>query len=63
MQETGNLPDSGSFSTGLFNLLGFGRNPQCMAAMKNYGTLPWWAPEDLRLSLCRPVAALTHWLD
>lgn len=31
--------------------------------MKNYGTLPWWTPDDLRLSLCRPAAALTHWID
>jgi len=63
MQETGNPADSGSFSTVLFDLFGFNRNPQCMAAMKNYGTLPWWTPDDLRLSLCRPVSALTHWLD
>jgi hypothetical protein len=63
MQETGNPPDSGSFSTVLFDLFGFSRNPQCMALMKNYGTLPWWTPDDLRCSLCRPVTALTHWLD
>ena len=23
----------------------------------------WWTPDDLKCSLCRPVAALTHWLD
>ena len=63
MQETGNPPDSGSFSTVLFDLFGFSRNPQCMALMKNYGTLPWWTPDELRCSLCRPVTALTHWLD
>jgi hypothetical protein len=63
IQETGNPPDSGSFSTVLFDLFGLGRNPQCLAAMKRYGTLPWWTPDDLRFSLCRPVAALTHWLD
>ncbi|MGA9452273.1 MAG: hypothetical protein WBW41_13120 [Verrucomicrobiia bacterium] len=63
MQETGNPPNSGSFSTVLFDLFGFSRNPQGMALMKNYGTLPWWTPDDLRCSLCRPVTALTHWLD
>ena len=63
MQETGNPPDSGRFSTVLFDLFGFSRNPQCVVAMKNYGTLPWWTPDELRLSLCRPVTALTHWLD
>ncbi len=63
MHETGNPADAGSFSTVLFDLFGFSRNPQCMTLMKNYGTLPWWTPDDLRCSLCRPVAALTHWLD
>ena len=63
MQETGNPPDSGRFTTVLFDLFGFSRNPQCMALMKNYGTLPWWTPDGLRCSLCRPVTALTHWFD
>ena len=63
MHETGNPADSGSFSTVMFNLFGLNRDPQYMALMKNYGTLPWWTPDDLRLSLCRPVAAFTHWLD
>jgi hypothetical protein len=63
MHETGNPADSGSFSTVLFDLFGFDRNPQCVALMKNYGTLPWWTPDGLRCSLCRPVTALTHWLD
>jgi hypothetical protein len=63
MHETGNPADSGSLLTVVCDLFGFNRNPQCLALMKNYGTLPWWTPDDLRLSLCRPVAALTHWLD
>jgi hypothetical protein len=63
MHETGNPADSGSFSTVLFNLFGFDRNPHCVSLMKNYGALPWWTPDGLRLSLCRPVTAFTHWLD
>jgi hypothetical protein len=63
MHETGNPVDSGSFSTVLFDLFGFNRDPQCLALAKNYGALPWWTPDDLHLSLCRPVAAFTHWLD
>jgi hypothetical protein len=63
MHETGNPADSGSFSTVLFDLFGFDRNPQCVALMKNYGALPWWTPDGLRCSLCRPVTALTHWFD
>ena len=63
MEETGIPADSGSFSTVLFDLFGLNRDPHYMTLMKNYGTLPWWAPDDLKLSLCRPVAAFTHWLD
>jgi len=63
MHETGNPANSGSFSTVLCDLFGFDRNPRCVALMKNYGALPWWTPDGLRCSLCRPVAALTHWLD
>jgi hypothetical protein len=63
MTETGNPADCGKFSTVLFDLFGFSRNSQTVAVMKSYGTLPWWTPDDLRLCLCRPVAALTHWMD
>ena len=63
MSETGNPADSGKFPTVLFDLFGFNRHPQTVAVMKNYGTLPWWTADDLKLSLCRPVAALTHWID
>lgn len=63
MHETGIPADSGSLSTVLFDLFGLSRNPPSVALMKNYGTLPWWTPDDLKLSLFRPVAAFTHWLD
>ena len=63
MHETGNPADSGSLRTVLFDLFGLSRDPQSVALMKNYGTVPWWTPDDLKLSLCRPVAAFTHWLD
>jgi hypothetical protein len=63
MHATGNPANSGSFSTVLFDLFGFNRDPQCVVLMKNYGMLPWWTPDDLKCALCRPVAALTHWLD
>src|ERR1035441_2214180 len=62
MHETGNPEDSGSFSTVLRDLF-FTRSPQDMALMKNYGMLPWWTPDDLRVGLWRPVTAFTHWLD
>jgi hypothetical protein len=63
MAETGYPADSGKFSTVLSELFGLGRNSQTIAVMKNYGTLPWWTPDDVKCSLCRPVAALTHWMD
>ncbi len=63
MHETGNPANSGSFSTVLFDLFGLNRDPQYIALTKNYGTLPWWTQDSLKLSLCRPVAAFTHWLD
>ena len=62
MHETGNPLDSGSFSTVLHDLF-FNRNPQDMTLMKNYGMLPWWTSDNLRLGLWRPVTAFTHWLD
>lgn len=63
IQQTGIPANSGTFSTVLFDLFGFNRNPHTVSLMKNYGALPWWTPDDLRASLCRPVAALTHWFD
>ncbi|MGD0461098.1 MAG: hypothetical protein ABSB74_01290 [Tepidisphaeraceae bacterium] len=66
MHETGMLPpESGSFSTVLCDLFpGFlNRDPRCMALAKNYGVLPWWTPDNLRVCLWRPVTAFTHWLD
>jgi hypothetical protein len=64
MHDTGMLPpDSGSFSTVLFDLFGLNRDPHYLALMKDYGALTWWTPDNLKLSLCRPVAAFTHWLD
>jgi hypothetical protein len=62
MHMTGNPLDSGNFSTVLRDLF-FNRSPEDMTLMKNYGILPWWASEQLRLGLWRPVTAFTHWLD
>jgi hypothetical protein len=64
MHGTGLPPDSGSLGTVLRDLFpGLGRDSPSIAQAKNYGLLPWWAPDDLRLGLWRPVTAFTHWLD
>lgn len=63
MDASGLAANSGSFTTVLLDLFGLSRDPQCLVRMKNFGTLPWWAAAELKLSLCRPVAAFTHWVD
>jgi hypothetical protein len=65
MRETGMLPpDSGSLGTVLCDLFpGIDQDPRYMALAKNYGLLPWWTPDNLKLALWRPVTAFTHWLD
>lgn len=63
MAETGNSSDCGKLSTVLFDLFGLDRNTQTVPLMKDYGALPWWIADNLRVSLCRPLAAFTHWID
>jgi hypothetical protein len=60
LQETGMAQNPGSLATVLHDLFpGITR----MAQAKEYGVLPWWAPDDLKLGLWRPLTAFTHWLD
>jgi hypothetical protein len=64
MHDTGMPPDSGSLGTVLSDLFpGIGQEFRSIALAKNYGLLPWWAPDDLKLGLWRPLTAFTHWLD
>lgn len=32
-------------------------------AQRDFGTVPWWMDTEMKLSLFRPVTALTHWID
>jgi len=32
-------------------------------SFKQYGALPWWTGKDYKVSLLRPMAAFTHWID
>ena len=64
LHDTGMPTDSGSLGTVLRDLFpGIGGNSRSVALAKNYGLLPWWAPDDLKLGLWRPLTAFTHWLD
>lgn len=64
MHDTGMPPDSGRLGTVLRDLFpGLGEDSRSIAQAKDYGLLPWWAPDDLKLGLWRPLAAFTHWLD
>ena len=56
-QNPGHLP---TLLTELFIAVGPGKNRE---AFRQYGALPWWAGRDYKVSLWRPVAALTHWID
>jgi hypothetical protein len=56
--------DSGSCSTVMRDFFfGYYRDPQSGTLARNYGLLPWWTPDSLRIGLWRPVTAFTHWLD
>lgn len=56
-QNPGHLP---TLLTELFIAVGPGKNRE---AFRQYGALPWWTGKDYKVSLLRPVAALTHWID
>jgi len=56
--------NSGSCSTVVRDFFfGYYRDAQRGALARNYGLLPWWTPDSLRIGLWRPVTAFTHWLD
>jgi hypothetical protein len=56
--------NSGSLSTVTRDFFfGCYRDAQRAALARNYGMLPWWTPDSLRIGLWRPVTAFTHWLD
>lgn len=38
-------------------------DPQTNLAAMRRGVLPWWTDPRLRMSFCRPLSAVTHWLD
>ncbi len=64
MHDLGLPQDSGACSTVVRDLFfGYLRDPQAGELARNYGLLPWWTPDSLRIGLWRPVTGFTHWLD
>jgi hypothetical protein len=64
IHDAGIPQESGSLSTVLRDYFyGCYRDPQHAALALNYGILPWWTPDSLRIGLWRPVTAFTHWVD
>ncbi len=56
-QNPGHLP---TLLAKLFIAVGPHKNRE---PFKQYGALPWWTGKDYKVSLLRPVAAFTHWID
>ena len=62
--ETGLVvADAGTLRAVVRDLFGFLRSDESAALAKAYGLVPWWAPEEFRAALWRPVTAFTHWVD
>jgi len=56
-QNPGHLP---TLLEKLFIAVGPHKNRE---AFKRVGALPWWTGKDYKVSLLRPMAAFTHWID
>lgn len=41
----------------------FGDKRNKTQALKEYGALPWWSDDSARMSMFRPISALTHYID
>ncbi len=63
VREMGLALESGTLKAVVCDLFGFGQHKETLPLAKHYGLLPWWARDDLKAALWRPLAALTHWLD
>lgn len=46
-----------------FNIFSFMKNPAEVALYRDWGVLPWWTSDDVRIDFFRPIPSLIHWLD
>lgn len=64
LYQTGCVPDNcGTLRAVVFDTFGFSRDPKKIQLGKQYGILPWWFNDEMKLSLWRPLTAFTHWVD
>jgi len=55
--------DSGRLSTALSEQFAPVDPQRNLSELKNYGALPWWTYDGLRVCFWRPLSSFTHWLD
>ena len=34
-----------------------------LKSLTEYGVLPWWVGDNVKLAFWRPLTSLTHWMD
>ncbi|MGZ3452150.1 MAG: glycosyltransferase family 39 protein [Polyangiales bacterium] len=54
----GDLPEKRVFS-----LFSFVKSPSEITVLRNWGVVPWWTSDALRIDFFRPIPSLTHALD
>ena len=53
--------NAASFITNQFNF--FDPKTDNYQAMKNFGMMPWWSEDNIKLHFFRPLASLTHYIE
>ena len=56
----GELPE---IFRGHYNLFSFTHSAAENQIYRNWGVLPWWTSDALKIDFFRPIPSLTHWLD
>ncbi len=56
-------PHPHKLSSALMDLFVWASSDNDIRPFMDFGSIPWWTFEGLRLSFWRPLAALTHWID
>jgi hypothetical protein len=54
------LPEA---ANGTFNLFGFVTSSEEVRVLRNWGIVPWWSSDAMRIDFWRPIPSLSLWLD